>query len=98
MIRRVWVQTQLCAVILSSAMAIGQSAAKSTASQKAPAKGSSSVQQDPGEKAFHANCGRCHKPPDQLSPRITGTVVRHMRVRANLSASDEQAILKFLAP
>jgi cytochrome c5 len=53
---------------------------------------------DPGERAFQANCGRCHNPPEQLSPRITGTVLRHMRVRALLSPQDEHDILKFLAP
>ncbi len=53
---------------------------------------------DRGERAFNANCSRCHQPPESLNPRITGTVVRHMRVRANLSAQDEQDILRFLNP
>lgn len=52
----------------------------------------------PGERAFQANCARCHNPPEQLSPRITGTVLRHMRVRALLSPQDERDILKYLAP
>jgi cytochrome c5 len=91
-------------VIVSMAMlsvfsVFAQSASsKSAPVSRNPAKISSAVQQDPGEKAFQANCGRCHKPPDQLSPRISGTVVRHMRVRASLSAADERAILRFLAP
>ena len=53
---------------------------------------------DRGERAFNANCSRCHQPPETLNPRITGTVVRHMRVRANLSAQDEQDILRYLNP
>lgn len=53
---------------------------------------------DRGERAFKANCGRCHNPPEQLSPRITGTVLRHMRERALLSPQDERDILKYLAP
>ena len=53
---------------------------------------------NPGERAFQANCGRCHNPPEQLNPRITGTVLRHMRVRALLSPQDEHDILKFLTP
>lgn len=53
---------------------------------------------NPGERAFRENCGRCHNPPEQLSPRITGTVLRHMRVRALLSPQDERDILKYLAP
>jgi len=51
-----------------------------------------------GEKRFQANCGRCHNPPESISPREARAVVRHMRVRAMLSAEDEQLILKFLAP
>jgi cytochrome c5 len=51
-----------------------------------------------GEEVFKANCGRCHMPPMTLSPRITGTVVMHMRVRARLSRQDEKLLLKYLAP
>ena len=51
-----------------------------------------------GEKAFEANCSRCHQAPEQISPRITGTVLMHMRVRASLSKADEKALLEFLAP
>ena len=51
-----------------------------------------------GERAFKANCSRCHYAPDTLNPRITGTVIRHMRVRANLSAADERDILHFFNP
>lgn len=54
--------------------------------------------QGPGERKFQANCSRCHSAPEQLSPRIAGTVVRHMRVRASLSAEDERDILRYLAP
>lgn len=53
---------------------------------------------NPGERAFRANCGRCHNPPEQLSPRIAGTVLRHMRERALLSPQEERDILKYLAP
>ncbi len=54
--------------------------------------------QQEGERRFQANCGRCHNPPDSLSPRETKAVLRHMRVRAILSVEDEQLILKYLAP
>jgi cytochrome c5 len=53
---------------------------------------------DLGQRAFNANCSRCHNPIGTLNPRITGTVIRHMRVRANLSAADEREILRFLNP
>ena len=51
-----------------------------------------------GETVFRNNCDRCHTAPEDLSPRITGTVLRHMRVRANLSAEDERRLLEYLAP
>lgn len=53
---------------------------------------------EPAERAFQSNCSRCHYAPESLSPRITGTVVRHMRVRANLSAEEERLILSYLNP
>jgi cytochrome c5 len=51
-----------------------------------------------GEDVFKNNCGRCHMPPMVVPPRITGTVIMHMRVRARLSREDEQLLLKFMAP
>ena len=51
-----------------------------------------------GEERFQANCGRCHNAPEDLSPREARAVLRQMRVRAMLSAEDEQSILKYLAP
>jgi cytochrome c5 len=63
-----------------------------------PTTQATTAKQDIGERKFQTNCGRCHNAPEQLSPRISGTVLRHMRVRALLSAEDEQQILKYLAP
>lgn len=51
-----------------------------------------------GEQVFMTNCSRCHVPPMSLPPRITGTVIMHMRVRARLSRDDEKLLLKYLAP
>jgi cytochrome c5 len=51
-----------------------------------------------GERIFQQQCSRCHAAPESFSPRISGTVVRHMRVRASLSQSDEQKLLRFLNP
>ena len=51
-----------------------------------------------GEEIFMDNCSRCHRPPMTISPRATGTIVMHMRVRAKLSRQDEQALLRYLAP
>jgi cytochrome c5 len=51
-----------------------------------------------GEKRFETHCGRCHRPPEDLSPREAKAVLRQMRVRATLSAEDERLILKYLVP
>lgn len=51
-----------------------------------------------GQRIFMENCARCHTPPDGFSPRISGTIVRHMRVRASLSEHDEEELLRFFNP
>ena len=66
--------------------------------QSASSSGSSAVQSDAGERVFAANCSRCHQPPMSLPPRMTGTVLMHMRTRARLSREDEKSLLKYLAP
>jgi mono/diheme cytochrome c family protein len=72
----------------------GENAGQASSSQHAKPAATT----NPGERVFQANCGRCHNPPEQISPRITGTVLRHMRERALLSPQDERDLLKFLAP
>jgi cytochrome c5 len=54
--------------------------------------------EDDGQRVFEQNCSRCHNAPEGFSPRISGTIVRHMRVRANLSKEDEQKLLRFFNP
>ena len=71
------------------------SAAASPATPKNVAKAS---QPGDGEQKFKQNCSRCHEAPQAISPHISGTIVRHMRVRASLSEQDERDILKFLNP
>jgi mono/diheme cytochrome c family protein len=85
------------ASILTTTLVLGQNAveARPANAKKAP---QSANLPDPGQRKFEANCSRCHSAPEQLRPSLTGTVVRHMRVRANLSAQDEKDILKYLAP
>jgi cytochrome c5 len=51
-----------------------------------------------GQRIFDQNCSRCHNAPEGFSPRISGTIVRHMRVRASLSRHDEEELLHFLNP
>jgi cytochrome c5 len=50
------------------------------------------------EQVFHQNCSRCHQEPEGFSPSISGTIAKHMRVRAGLSEEDYKALLKFLNP
>lgn len=49
-----------------------------------------------GEKRFHANCGRCHAAPQKFPPRMMGTVLRHMRVRATITQEDQRLILFYM--
>jgi len=78
------------------AVCVGQ--AKSPKDQNAPPAKSSKPAPSEGEKRFRTNCGRCHNPPEDISPREARAVVRQMRVRAMLSAEDEKLILAYLAP
>jgi cytochrome c5 len=70
----------------------------SQSSSKPKPSATTKTSQTDGERRFQANCGRCHNLPESISPREARAVVRHMRVRAMLSAEDEKLILKFLAP
>jgi cytochrome c5 len=86
--------------------AMGAAALSTPASQKQAARGAearvkayqaprSAQAEDEGQRVFEQNCSRCHATPEGFSPRISGTIVRHMRVRANLSQHDEQLLLKY---
>ena len=50
---------------------------------------------DPDD-AYKNNCMRCHGPVRQYSPRQTATILMHMRVRANMTEEETQAILQYL--
>jgi mono/diheme cytochrome c family protein len=64
----------------------------------APQKPAPAANPDRGQQIFDQNCSRCHNPPEGFSPRISGAIALHMRVRANLSAEDYKALLHFLNP
>jgi cytochrome c5 len=72
--------------------------AKSQAASTTNAQANATSPTAQGEKLFRTNCGRCHNPPESISPREVRAVVRHMRVRAILTDEEERLILKFLAP
>jgi len=93
---RVTFVVSLLSVVTAAAQNLGppQRVAKSSP----PAAQTSTNESAEGEKRFETHCGRCHVPPESLSPREAKAVLRQMRVRANLSAEDERLILKYLAP
>ena len=87
-----------CCCLLSSAQAPDASHAKAAPQPVKIDAGNPPQQADVGEQKFQQNCSRCHNAPQELSRRISGTVVLHMRARASLSAADARAILRYLAP
>jgi len=88
-----------CCFLSSVGQAPDAAKAKSAKSQQAkPGTTGSAQESEQGEQKFQQNCSRCHNAPQDLSRRISGTVVLHMRARASLSAADERAILHYLAP
>ncbi len=89
----------LLASSASFAAAASQDQAPSTRSAKKPTAAQSNPQHDnDGARIFHQNCSRCHNAPEGFSPSISGTIVKHMRVRASLSAEEEKQLLRFLNP
>ena len=69
-----------------------------TAKKPAASAHASQQNEEEGDRVFQQNCSRCHHAPEGFSPRISGTIARHMRVRASLSQHDEEELLRFLNP
>ena len=92
-----------CALFLASVSVCAVSAQQSSGTPTPPARAvvpSKQVTQNPGdgEQIFQQHCSRCHTTPEGFSPRISGTIVRHMRVRASLSEREEKELLRFFNP
>jgi cytochrome c5 len=87
-------------LLLAATAAMGQT--KSSPPQQPQSKTSPkavhAMNPDRGQEVFNQNCSRCHNAPEGFSPSVSGTIARHMRVRANLSDADYQALLRFLNP
>jgi len=75
-----------CVMMIAGAVTLA--AAKNGPTAASPA--------EDGEQAYKTNCTRCHGTPPALSSREARTVVRHMRVKANLPARDAEAVLRYL--
>jgi cytochrome c553 len=89
----------LVLVVLAAAPALSQAAPSAQVVKKpAAAKPEPQQHEDEGNRIFIQNCSRCHNAPENFSLHISGTIVRHMRVRASLSQHDEQELLRFLNP
>ena len=89
------------ALLIGAALVLGQEPTtqpKQTAQRAQTTTSPTKNPQSEGKRKFQINCGRCHNPPEQLSPRIAGSVIRHMRVRAMLSQEDAREILEYRAP
>ena len=86
-----------CLLLSATAQATNPPQQTNQPARQASTRGASS-QTSTGDRIFAANCSRCHQAPMSLSPRITGTVIMHMRTRARLSREDEKNLLKYLAP
>src|SRR5215475_9884701 len=48
------------------------------------------------DQIYKANCTRCHAEIPTMDARRTATIVKHMRVRANLTEQEARAILEYL--
>jgi cytochrome c5 len=86
-------------VLAATAVAIGQTNSSPQQSQaQATPKAVHAVNPSRGQQVFEQNCSRCHNAPEGFSPRISGTIPMHMRVRASLSEADYKALLRFFNP
>ena len=102
MTMKIFTSISLCSLLLFTVHALSQtkesSGSPSDSQQQTKGNAVHNATQTDGQHVFEQNCSRCHNAPEGFSPRISGTVIRHMRVRAGLSAEDEKALMRFLNP
>lgn len=96
------IKTAVSGVLLALAMMLTIVAVAKTSGKDTPAvAGTHSPQDDTmrlaGEKRFRSNCARCHASPPKFPPRMVGTIVRHMRVRATITEQDMRLILHYMS-
>ena len=82
---------------LATASAISQTNEQKQRTPSAPS-ASNAGNPERGQQVFAQNCSRCHNAPEGFSSRISGTIARHMRVRASFSDADYKALRRFLNP
>jgi cytochrome c5 len=76
----------------------GLSPSPKTAVRSANSHSTQTPEEPQGQRVFRQNCARCHDAPQSFPPQVSGTILRHMRVRASLSAADEKAVMEFMNP
>jgi cytochrome c553 len=93
-----WLAILLCTLALASSVFAGSPSSR----KDAAAAGVVTYYTDAdnlrlqGEQRFRANCGRCHAAPQKFPSRMMSTVLRHMRVRATITAEDQRLILLYM--
>ena len=94
---RIWLATALCTLAFVSYVFAGApSSRKDGAGAVVVSSGDADSMRIQGEQRFRANCGRCHAAPQKFPPRMMGTVLRHMRVRATITDQDRRLILFYM--
>ncbi|MFN8389418.1 MAG: cytochrome c [Bdellovibrionota bacterium] len=94
----------LCIALAAACSPVSQALAETAASSnragtsKAAAQKVSDDSSENGSELWSQNCGRCHnkRSPEKFSDSQWDVIVRHMRVRANLTGQEERAIVEFL--
>jgi cytochrome c5 len=88
--RSIMIVVGCSALLFCTLVAAQDKQSKSQPAASTPTHQNAASQSAPGEKLFRTNCGRCHNPPESLSPREVRAVVRHKRVRAVLTDEEER--------
>jgi cytochrome c5 len=71
---------------------------KSNVAHPETAQPAQKAEEPEGQRVFRQNCARCHDAPQGFPAQVSGTVLRHMRIRASLSEKDEKALMQFMNP
>jgi hypothetical protein len=93
-----WLAVLLCSLAFVSSVFAGSPSSKKEEAGAVVVHSSSDAEsmRFQGEQRFRANCGRCHAAPQKFPPRMMGTILRHMRVRATITAEDRRLILFYM--
>jgi cytochrome c5 len=96
--KKKWFATAFCALAFATSMVAGSPSGAKEEAAGTPVVHSTDIasMRAAGEQRFHANCGRCHAAPQKFPPRMMGTILRHMRVRATITDEDRRLILFYM--